>query len=349
MTAHTLNGAQVSTFCGNIAMMLSAGIPSEEAISLLEDTVDDSLIHEACTCMYRKLTQGTPFAEAMEATDQFPRFAVEMTHMGERSGHLDTTMASLSRYYDEEHHLLMRLHSTIRYPVIIFAIISVLLLFIVSVILPIFARAYQTITGGLASGPQMFATGSFAIGWIAFVISILCLIGTTIVAVMSSPNRSFSSIERIFSHVPFARESVYSMAVCRFMSAFSSLITIGEPIDRTIAQATELVHYAPLRKRLNTVVAHMQDPAHTNDIGKLLADNGICDPMHARMLTTGSKTGQLDEVVSYVNTVFFDAALTRMDTTIDTVKPLLAIFLTVTIGITLLSIMLPLIGILGSI
>ena len=50
-----------------------------------------------------------------------------------------------------------------------------------------------------------------------------------------------------------------------------------------------------------------------------------------------------------ISGTFFDDAVVQIDRVIDATEPALAAFLTVAVGATLISVMLPLIGIMGSI
>ncbi|MFQ9680480.1 MAG: type II secretion system F family protein [Ruthenibacterium lactatiformans] len=61
---------------------------------------------------------------------------------------------------------------------------------------------------------------------------------------------------------------------------------------------------------------------------------------------SGARSGNLDQVLARLAQVFSEDANMRMGRIIDSVEPVLAGFLTVSVGITLLAVMLPLIGIL---
>ena len=57
----------------------------------------------------------------------------------------------------------------------------------------------------------------------------------------------------------------------------------------------------------------------------------------------------LDAALDRLSTNFFDDAILQIDAAIDNIEPALAAFLTIAVGATLISVMLPLIGIMGSI
>ena len=84
-------------------------------------------------------------------------------------------------------------------------------------------------------------------------------------------------------------------------------------------------------------------------LGQAIAESELLEPVYARMLAIGSRTGSIDGVLAQLSDTFFDDAISRIDHAVDSIEPVLAAFLTVAVGATLISVMLPLIGIMGSI
>ena len=84
-------------------------------------------------------------------------------------------------------------------------------------------------------------------------------------------------------------------------------------------------------------------------LAQAVSESGVFEPVYARMLTIGARSGSMEDVLGRLSLTFFDDAIMKMDRLVDGVEPALAAFLTVAVGATLVSVMLPLIGIMGSI
>ena len=93
----------------------------------------------------------------------------------------------------------------------------------------------------------------------------------------------------------------------------------------------------------------MINTSHPLSLAQAIAENDVFEPLYARMLTVGLETGSSDEMLSRLSQIFFEDALDRIDQLIDRIEPLFAAFLTITVGATLIAVMLPLIGIMRSI
>ena len=89
--------------------------------------------------------------------------------------------------------------------------------------------------------------------------------------------------------------------------------------------------------------------AEGRSLVQVIYDNQVFEPLYARMLISGERAGSLDQVLERLSKVFTDDANAKMNAVVDGVEPALAGFLTVSVGVTLLAVMLPLIGILTSI
>lgn len=95
MSKSLLESSALSAFCESTALMLSAGIQTDEAVSMLSENMEDSAFKRACDRVYVGLISGATLSQAMEASGAFPRYAVDMVGVGEASGRLEEVLRSL--------------------------------------------------------------------------------------------------------------------------------------------------------------------------------------------------------------------------------------------------------------
>ena len=145
------------------------------------------------------------------------------------------------------------------------------------------------------------------------------------------------------------RDALYELAVARCTSALSTYISSGLDTEAALESSMGLVTNATLHERLEGVLADMRSVQEPLSLAQAIAKHDIFEPVYARMLQVGSTTGSIDQILSRLSHLFFDDALEQVDALISRVEPLLAAFLTLAVGTTLVSVMLPLIGIMHSI
>ncbi|WP_248921706.1 type II secretion system F family protein [Olsenella intestinalis] len=349
MAETLLESSAISAFCGSMASMLSAGIQMDEAVHMLSDNQSDSRFRSVCGELYATIVEGSGLADAMAETSAFPEYAVEMVRAGERSGRVEGVLRSLETYYDEEGSAFAKLRAAVSYPAALLCIMAVILAFTVIIILPVFISAYERISGSLTSSSFGAVGASIAIGWVALVVTIVLAIAVLALALMCASESGRLRAISFFENFGPTRDALYELAVARFTSALSTYISSGLDTEAALESSMGLVTNATLHERLEGVLADMRSVQEPLSLAQAIAKHDIFEPVYARMLQVGSTTGSIDQILSRLSHLFFDDALEQVDALISRVEPLLAAFLTLAVGTTLVSVMLPLIGIMHSI
>jgi len=88
-------------FCQTTSMLLKAGLPLPRIMDIAIQTVGNRIIRQALRDVREKLIQGQGLSQPMAAIELFPRLLVEMVAVGEKTGTIDSTLATLSNYYEE--------------------------------------------------------------------------------------------------------------------------------------------------------------------------------------------------------------------------------------------------------
>ena len=116
MAKPKLDSAGISLFCESVAMMLAAGIQTDEAVGMLSEDIGDEGLQATCVAVYQSLNEGRTLAESMQAVGAFPRYAVDMVRVGENAGRTEEVLRALGVYYDEEDRLFAKIRSAVGYP-----------------------------------------------------------------------------------------------------------------------------------------------------------------------------------------------------------------------------------------
>ena len=345
--AKALDSGSVSAFCDGIAMMLAAGIQTDEAVQLLSENMGDTPFKRACDTIYLNLIAGKSMADSMEAADAFPAYALSMVRAGEYSGRLENVMRSLAIYYNEEERLFAKMRSAILYPALLLAVMTAILIFTVAVILPVFVDVYNSIAGNLSVSTYAYVRVSMGIGYIALTLMALSTIGAIACAAMANGS-SRSQLFKLMNVFPPSSDAMYHMALSRFTAALATYVSAGVQQDRAMTEAVAMVDHPRLRRRAEATYTSMTNIAAPKSLSQAIYDNELFDPIYGRMMLVSDRSGSTERTLQNLSDTFFDDAVVRIDALIDSIEPSLAAFLTVSVGATLIAVMLPLIGIMGS-
>ncbi|MFC1917966.1 type II secretion system F family protein [Chloroflexota bacterium] len=90
-----------SQFCRTMSLLLEAGIPLPHIMSIVIETMNNSIIRQALVEVRKKLVQGQGLSQPMAKIGLFPELLVEMIVVGEKTGTLHSTLATLSDFYEQ--------------------------------------------------------------------------------------------------------------------------------------------------------------------------------------------------------------------------------------------------------
>lgn len=348
MADRYLESSAISAFCGSLATMLAAGVQTDEAVQMLAENREQSQFKRVCDKVYAKLIEGCTLSEAMEGSGAFPSYAVEMVRVGERAGRTERVLRNLGHYYENEDNTFSKLRNAVGYPAALLCIMSVILAFTVVVILPIFTKAYEDMAGSLSSGSFGTVGASIAIGWVALAIVLVATIVALYIAMRSRTQSGRIAVMHLLEKIPGTKGALYQMALSRFTAALAAFVASGVQEDIAMEEAIATVGHEALANKLELAHKSMTNLENPRSMAQAIVEHEVFEPIYGRMLLVGMRSGSTDDVLSHLSDVFFEDSTQQIDRAVNSVEPVLAAFLTIAVGATLIAVMLPLIGIMGS-
>ncbi len=345
----TLPSSEVAAFCEGLAAMLAAGIQLDEGLGLLGESAEGTPLAGVCDELYGRVAGGEALSDAMAASGRFPEHAVSTLAVAGRAGRTERALRGLAGYYAEESRVMDKLRTAVGYPAALLCVMSVVLVFTVAVILPVFIGVYEDMAGSLTAGSGLAVGASVAVGWVALVVVVLVTAAALAGVAASRSVRGQAAIVRLMGKLPVTGDAMRQLALSRFLGTLSTCLAAGLNVDVAMGEALGTVESAGLCGELEPALAAMTDAERGLGLAQAIAESGVLEPTQARMLSIGSRAGSTDAVLERLSEACFDDAVARVDRVIDATEPVLAAFLTVAVGATLVSVMLPLIGIMGSV
>jgi type IV pilus assembly protein PilC len=92
----------VARFCRTLGTLLAAGVPVLESLDITARTSGNAVIEQAILEVRKRVEEGKNVAEPLAATNQFPPMVVQMISVGETTGAIDTMLAKIAEFYEDE-------------------------------------------------------------------------------------------------------------------------------------------------------------------------------------------------------------------------------------------------------
>ncbi len=97
-----LRKVAVARFCRTLATLLSAGVPILDALEITARTAGNAVVEGAVLTARGAIESGEPVSAPLRKTRVFPLLVIQMIHVGETTGALDTMLARIASFYEEE-------------------------------------------------------------------------------------------------------------------------------------------------------------------------------------------------------------------------------------------------------
>jgi type IV pilus assembly protein PilC len=92
----------VARFCRTLATLISSGVPILDGLEITAKTAGNSIIEDAIMLTRRSIERGETISVPLRETNVFPSMVVQMIGVGEATGALDTMLAKIADFYEEE-------------------------------------------------------------------------------------------------------------------------------------------------------------------------------------------------------------------------------------------------------
>ncbi|MEI6859479.1 MAG: type II secretion system F family protein [Shewanella sp.] len=92
----------LSRYCRSFSMMLSAGVPMTQALSLVADAVDNAYMHDKIVAMRQGIESGESMSRVSNNSQLFTPLVLQMVAVGEETGQIDQLLTDAADFYEGE-------------------------------------------------------------------------------------------------------------------------------------------------------------------------------------------------------------------------------------------------------
>jgi type IV pilus assembly protein PilC len=126
-------------FCQTTSMLLSAGLRLPQIMDIVIQANRNRIIREALSGIRDRLVQGEGLAQPMSESGLFPPLLTEMMAVGEKTGAMDTTLATLADFYEKKVDRSVDILITMIEPTLTVMVGVVVIFIALSVITPLYS------------------------------------------------------------------------------------------------------------------------------------------------------------------------------------------------------------------
>ena len=128
----------VARFCRTPSTLLSSGVPILDGLEITAKTAGNSIIEDAIMVTRKSIERGETISVPLKETNVFPPMVTQMIGVGEATGALDTMLAKIADFYEEEVDVAVAGLLTLLEPVMIAVLGIIVGGIVIAMYLPIF-------------------------------------------------------------------------------------------------------------------------------------------------------------------------------------------------------------------
>lgn len=340
-----LSSAELSNFCGQVALILEAGLPLYDGMETLAGTDKNSANADMYASASKGVTEKGTLYDALKEDGRWPEYLVEMVGIGERSGQLDKVMRGLEEYYAREDRIRSSVVSAVTYPMVLGAMLVVIVLILLWKVLPVFRRVLSSMGVGMTESGSALMSLGVAVGWIVLALVAIMVIGVLGVAILLRTKHRDKVMALIQKAVPSLQRLNRKLSASRVASVLSMMLSGGFPTGEALDMTSKVLDDKDAAAKVEGIRESLENGSTFADA---VTETGLFDELHSRMITMGSATGREDQVLGKLAGLYEEQVEDDITRLVSIIEPTLVALLSVVIGAVLLSVMLPMAGILSS-
>lgn len=332
-------------FLTQLSTYIKAGIPLVDSLKILARQYSKNKKYQRLfrTIIY-DLSMGDNFSTALSKRgDAFPRILISMIRASEMTGDLPEVLDDMADYFTEMDKTRKQMITALMYPLIILVVSIGVVVFILLFVIPKFVDIYQSMD---ASKIPAFTLAVLAVSDFLKNYSIHLLIGILIFIILFiylfKNIKGFKTLcQWVMMHIPVIKNVIIYNEVTNFTKTFASLLSHNVYITDSMEILTKITNNEIYKMLILDTITNL---AKGEKISTSFKDHWAFPIPAYEMLVTGEQTGQLPEMMAKVSDYYqtlHQNSVTRIKTFVE---PILIIFLTVVVGIIVLSIIIPMFG-----
>jgi len=128
----------VARFCRTLSTLIASGVPILDGLEITAKTAGNSIIEDAVMVTRKSIERGETISAPLKETKVFPAMVTQMISVGEATGALDTMLAKIADFYEEEVDTAVAGLLTLLEPIMIALLGGVVGGIVIAMYLPIF-------------------------------------------------------------------------------------------------------------------------------------------------------------------------------------------------------------------
>lgn len=334
-------------FFQNLATMIDAGIPIDQAIASIVEDSDKSSKNHIFNSLVKTLESGKSLNEGMATFPlYFSRSEISVVKAGEVGGTLTESLKILVRTLKEQEFIKKSIKSAMTYPGMVMGVMAVVSTVLILFVIPRLGETFLRLNVKIPLPTQVLIHLSLFLqkNQTLSIIGIVLIAILIILFVRSSIGKKTFIL--ILSHIPVTRRIMLEIDLARVSTIFSSLLTSGIPILEVLDLTKDTLILPDVKKTMTHI---SRDLAAGSTLEAAFEKHRKIYPAtFRRILATGEKSGTLESSMSQVFEYYSTSVSDKLKNISVIIEPVILVIIALGVGGLIISFIGPVYELIGS-
>ena len=343
----TLPKEETALFARQLSLVAQSDVPMQQGLEIISDRSRNKKIQTICHTVADQLGKGISFTDAVSGySDELGTLFIEMSSVGEKSGNLPIMLERVADSIEKDLETKSKIRSAVSYPLILGTLMLAVIVLLLVYVLPMFNEILTSLGGNMNS----FTRGLMDFGIFIsnnFVLIILVIVAVVLAAYIAGRTgrgRYFRDYMKL--HLPWTRGINRADTASVFARNLAMLIRSGINVTIAVDMLRGIIDNRVIAVRLWKTEQSLSEGER---IEKAFGELDLFPDILIKLFSVAMETGGLDKTLEKAADIMEKETDEKLERMTSVIEPLMVILLSVLVGFILISVILPVTGILNSI
>jgi type II secretory pathway component PulF len=331
--------SHIIEFTKQMSVLLNSDIKLTESLSVMIEQISDARFKNVITDIRDRIVTGEALADALgDYTEYFDVVYISMIKVGEATGTLGKTMATISGFMEKRRRIESKVMTAMIYPLCIVTIGIGAIIFLTTFVLPKIITQIQKAGMSLPLITRiLMGVSNILISYWYIILIIIGLIVWVVRKFLRTEKGSYLRDKFLLS-LPMFGPLIKQRVVSRFASTLSTLLGSGLSMAESLKVVAEVTGNVIMIDAVKKARDRILSGA---DIATPLRESGVISPAIAHMVTVGEKSGELTKMLQSISDNLESTSDIVIERLSAALEPLIIVVMAFFVGMIALAALLP--------
>jgi type IV pilus assembly protein PilC len=334
-----INDSKKERFYRQLGVLFFSGIDIGGALEIIIEGEKLSNVRQIYSKVLQDVINGEAFSKALFNTGFFSDYEYYSIKVGEESGRLQEVLSELAGFFELRSQQRRQLTGALSYPVLVMIVAIGAVIFMLNVVVPMFANVFQRFGGELPALTQnVLALSVWLKGHLLMCfIFIICTIALMVYIKRFDWFRKYSS--SLLLKIPYLGELISNIIHARFCHSVSLLILSQVPLLDALDMVKKMIGFYPFKVAIENVENHIISGKHMYEG---MAKQKVFDHRLVSITKVGEEINQVGQLYSKLYAQYTDEVKHMTGLLGNMLEPIMIVFVGMLVMVILIAMYLPL-------